>query len=149
MLIFKTFILFSPHLFFRSESGQPSQWIETWCEISPKYTTVKVREGEPGQIVSCAIPDLPGSSVEIVNQLGNVVHMRREISKHVSFKQVVPSIDNVTRYQLNITWTRDQSVHEQLRVIQCVANFQGRTNPCRTSMVTIDFEESSKRGILL
>jgi hypothetical protein len=73
--------------------------------------------------------------------------MRRGISKYVSFKQTVPSMNNITRYQLNITWTQDQTVQEQLRVIQCVANFQGRTNPCRTSMVTIDFEESSRPGM--
>ena len=120
-------------------------WVETWCEVSPKYTTVKIREGKPGQIV-CAIPDLPGSSVEVVNQLGNVVHIRREVSKYVSFKQALPSIDNVTHYQLNITWTQDEIVREQLKVLQCVANFQGRTNPCRTSIVMIDFEEGSKPG---
>ena len=73
--------------------------------------------------------------------------MRKEVSKYVSFKQVVPSMDNVTRYQLNITWTEDQIVHEQLKVLQCVANFQGRTNPCRTSIVIIDFEEFSKPGM--
>lgn len=73
--------------------------------------------------------------------------MRREIAKYVSFKQVAPSMNNITRYQLNITWTQDQIVREQLRVIQCVANFQGRTNPCRTSIVMIDFEEGIKPGM--
>ena len=123
---------------------------ETWCQITPQYTTIYVKEGQSEQIV-CSIPDISGSTVEFVNQYGHgIVHTRglKDVSNYVSFSRLSPTTDNVTRYQLNITWTDDVLVREQLKLLQCIANFQGRTNPCRTSVVFVDFEEdASKPGM--
>ena len=42
-------------------------------------------------------------------------------------------------YHVNISWTFDKDIREQLKVIQCIANFQCRTRPFNTSVISINF----------
>ena len=47
-------------------------------------------------------------------------------------------------YRVNISWTVDKHIREQLKVVQCVATFEGRTHPFRTSVLGVNFLDSEQ-----
>lgn len=71
-----------------------------------------------------------------------------EISNHVKLEQRSLPSRNIVQYHLNINWTSNRQVQKQLNVLQCVANFEGSTHPCRTPVVIVDFIEVSSPGML-
>lgn len=73
---------------------------------------------------------------------------RRNVSKYLELEQVLQPTSNEIQYQLNVNWTGDRYIQEQLKVVQCIANFQGSTHPCKTSVVLVEFEVSSNPGVL-
>lgn len=96
-------------------------------------------------MVACTVPNLDGRTAEFLNHLGdNVSDRSRNVSNYVKLEEVRLTSTNTIQYQLKITWTPDRYVQERLKVLQCVANFQGSTHPCRTSVVTVEFEVSNK-----
>ena len=107
---------------------------------------MEVSEGRPARI-TCVIPNLPGSTVTIVNHLGSrVLDKSSNVSDYTQL--TIERTDDVSYYHLNFTWTRDSYVREQLKIIQCIANFQGSTHPCKTSVVNVMFSAIKPRGVL-
>lgn len=116
--------------------------------MDPLYGRVKVSKEQPGRVV-CIVPNLDGRTLEFVNHQGNDVNdRRRNVSNYLELEQVLQSASDEIQYQLSIKWTGDQYIQEQLKVLQCIANFQGSTHPCKTSVVLVNFEVSSNPGML-
>ena len=79
------------------------------------------------------------------------MHDRRRnpgISSHLKLEQHSQPSKKEVQYRLEINWTDDRQVQEQLKLLQCVANFEGSTHPCRTPVVIVDFVEVSNPGML-
>lgn len=117
------------------------------CDISPGglYAKLNVSEEHPGRIV-CTIRNLPGSNAVIVNQHGTEVIDHQNLSNYLEFHN--ERTDTNISYHLNITWTQDRRIQEELKVIQCIASFPHCSNdPCRTSIVNISFVEKQLEGI--
>lgn len=112
---------------------------ERWCQISPSYTTLNINPGHSETII-CTIPPTPGawSTVNFVNQFGRHVTDLGNVNFYL-----IDSSSSVTEtsYHVNISWTFNKDIREQLKVIQCVANFQCRTQSCKTSIVSINFTD--------
>ena len=110
---------------------------ERWCEISPTYSTLNINP-EHSETIICTIPSTPGawSTVNFVNQFGHRVTDLRNVDLYLIDSS---SSDTETSYHVNISWTFDKDIREQLKAIQCISNFQGRSRPYKTSIVSINF----------
>ena len=109
-----------------------------WCNISPHaHARVDVRDGVPGRI-ACIIPNATGQDVLVVNQYGTEIRHDSTLRNYVRQLPITQQTDNRT-YELEVHWTSDAQVQEELRVVQCVAIFHGTSHLCRTSVVNINF----------
>ena len=110
---------------------------EGWCEITPAYDTLKI-DPEHSETIICTIPSTPGafSTVNFVNQFGNRVTNLQNVDLYLIDES---SSHTQSSYHVNISWTLDKDTREQLKVIQCVANFECRTRPFKTSVISINF----------
>ena len=59
------------------------------------------------------------------------------------------TVDSVTqrRYRINISWTFDKDIRQQLKVIQCIANFECQSRPYKTAVNGINFLDN-EQGML-
>jgi hypothetical protein len=97
-------------------------------------------------MINCTIPstsDSESSSVNFVNQLGNFVTGLLNVN---SYPPVIDDSSSpaLSIYRYNISWTSDKDVREKLKVVQCVANFEGRSRPFKTSVVSINFLDNEQ-----
>ena len=117
---------------------------ERWCEISPAYTTLDINPGQ-SEIITCTIPSTAESStINFVNQFGNLVTDLPNVNLYPSV-----TVDSVTqrRYRINISWTFDKDIRQQLKVIQCIANFECQSRPFKTAINSINFLDN-EQGML-
>ena len=47
-------------------------------------------------------------------------------------------------YRVNISWTSNMDIRQQLKAIQCVANFECRVRPFKTAIVNINFLDNEQ-----
>lgn len=121
---------------------------ETWCTIDRQYKTITVSEDQPGTFV-CRIPRLSGANVFLVNQYGYSVLDNLTLAQYVHVDPSVHDLNNSKSYRFDITWTEDRNIQEQLRVIQCRANFQKSVYTRSTPMVSINFATGEQGASLL
>jgi hypothetical protein len=100
-------------------------------------------------MINCTIPSTSGSessdTVNFVNQLGDIV----TVQPWLNVKSYPPVIDDssspaLSIYHISISWTSDKGIREKLKVVQCVANFAGRSRPFKTSVVSINFLDNEQ-----
>ena len=123
--------------FFSGEAGSCSDGTELWCQINPTYTTLDINPGH-SETINCTLPSTPGawSTINFVNQLGR----RVTDLPNVDLYRIDSSSSGAEKtFHVNISWTLDKDIREQLKVIQCKANFQCRSRPYNSSVVSINF----------
>ena len=120
---------------------------ERWCEISPAlaYTTLNI-DADHSKMINCTIPSTSSSessTVNFVNQFGDLVANLPNVDLYP------PVIDDsrsptVSNYHIRIRWTSDKDIREQLKVIQCVANFECSSRPFKTSVISLNFLDNGE-----
>ena len=120
---------------------------ERWCEISPAlaYTTLNIDPGHSEMII-CTVPSTSESrTVNFVNQFGKYVTHLTNVD---SYPTVIDDSRSpaVLNYRVRIRWTSDKDIREQLKIIQCVANFDHEcsSRPFKTSVISINFLDNGE-----
>ena len=118
-----------------------SEETERWCEIYPASTTLNISPGD-SKVITCTIPSTPGT-VNFCNQFGNPVTSLPNVDL---YPPVIDDSDSCAQmsYRVNISWTVDKHIREQLKIVQCAASFEGISRPSWTSVVSINFLDSEK-----
>ena len=118
-----------------------------WCDIRPgAHARVDVSEGTPGRI-SCIIPNATGQDVLVFNQYGMEIRYDPTLGKNVRQLPLTNTQNENRTYELEVLWTSDAQVQDQLRIVQCVGIFHGTSHLCRTAVVNINFlNEHCKYG---